>query len=78
MTQVVLNINSKEKWNALKDILETMNIDYTAQDNMEAMNEKELELLTHAKNDDENGKVHRFISHRAILGRDNYAPIYFR
>jgi len=78
MTQVVLNINSKEKWNALKDILETMNIDYTAQDNIEAMNERELELLTQAKDDVENGKAHRYTSHRAMLGRDNYAPIYFR
>jgi len=33
------------------------------------MNEKELELLTHAKNDVENGRVHRYTSHRAILGR---------
>jgi len=27
MTQVVLNINSEEKWNALKGILESMNIE---------------------------------------------------
>ena len=46
MTQVVLNINNKKKWNALKTILEVMSIDYTTQDTTEKMpSEKELEFL---------------------------------
>jgi len=67
MTQVVLNINSKKKWNALKTILEVMNIDYMTQDSK--MSEKELELLSQAENDKENGSVNTYTSHRNILGR---------
>jgi hypothetical protein len=32
MTQIVININNRQKWNALKTILKAMDIDYTAQD----------------------------------------------
>ena len=67
MTQVVLNINSKKKWNALKTILEAMDIDYLAQE--AKVSERELELLHQANNDRENGRVTTYTSHRDILGR---------
>ncbi|HEY8781850.1 MAG TPA: hypothetical protein VIM16_09565 [Mucilaginibacter sp.] len=67
MTQVVLNINSKKKWNAIKTILEAMNIDYMTQETK--MNERELELLRQAENDKENGSVNTYTNHRDILGR---------
>jgi hypothetical protein len=69
MTQVVLNINNKKKWNALKTILEVMNIDYTAKDAREKISEQELELLHRAENDKENGRLTTYTSHRDILGR---------
>ncbi|MDB4924783.1 hypothetical protein [Mucilaginibacter sp.] len=69
MTQVVLNINNKKKWNALKTILEVMNIDYTAKDATEKISEQELELLQRAENDKENGRLTTYTSHRDILGR---------
>ena len=69
MTQVVLNINSKKKWNALKTILDVMNIEYLTQDSMEKMSEIELELLHKAENDKENGRLNTYINHRDILGR---------
>jgi hypothetical protein len=69
MTQVVLNINSKKKWNALKTILEVMNIDYMTQDAIEKISETELELLRQAENDKENGRVVPYTNHRDILGR---------
>jgi hypothetical protein len=67
MTQVVLNINSKKKWNALKTILEAMDIDYLAQDTK--LSETELKLLQQAENDKKNGRVTPYTSHRDILGR---------
>jgi hypothetical protein len=67
MTQVVLNINSEKKWNALKTILEVMDIDYTTQD--AKMSERELELLHQAENDNANGRVNAYTNHRGILGR---------
>jgi len=69
MTQVVLNINSKKKWNALKTVLDAMDIEYLTQDTKEKMSEKELELLQQAENDKENGRVTIYTNHREILGR---------
>ena len=69
MTQVVLNINDKEKWTALKTILEVMKIDYTAKDAIEKISEQELELLHKAESDKENDRVTAYTSHRDILGR---------
>ncbi len=69
MTQVVLNINDQEKWNALKSILDVMKIDYTAKDALEKISEQELELLQRAENDKENGRLTAYTSHRDILGR---------
>ena len=69
MTQVVLNINSKKKWNALKTVLEAMDIDYTTQVEKEALSEKELQLLHRAENDKQNGRLTPYTSHRDILGR---------
>ena len=68
MTQIVLNINDKKKWDALKTILEVMKIDYTAKDAIEKISEKELELLQRAENDIENGCVTTYTNHREILG----------
>jgi len=67
MTQVVLNINSKKEWDALKPILEVLNIDYITQD--AKMDERELELLQQAENDKENGRVYTYNGHRDMLGR---------
>jgi hypothetical protein len=69
MTQVVLNIDSKKKWNALKTILDVMNIEYMTQDSIEKMSERELELLHQAENDKEHGRLNTYTSHRDILGR---------
>ena len=67
MTQVVLNINSKKEWDALKPILEVMNIEYITQD--VKMGEKELELLRQAEDDKENGRLYAYTNHRDILAR---------
>jgi len=67
MTQVVLNINSKKEWDALKPILEVMNIEYKTQD--AKMGETELDLLRQAVDDKENGRVYAYANHRDILGR---------
>ena len=69
MTQVVLHINSKKKWDALKTILEVMNIDYKTQGAVEKISGRELELLHKAENDVENDRVSAYTSHRDILGR---------
>lgn len=69
MTQVVLNIGDKKKWDALKTILEVMDIDYTSKEEVEKISEKELELLHSAESDKENGRVTTYTSHRDILGR---------
>ena len=69
MTQVVLNISNKKKWNALKTVLEAMNIDYTAQDATEKLSERELDLLHSAEKDIANGSVTAYTNHRDILGR---------
>ena len=69
MTQIVLNISDKKKWDALKTILEVMKIDYTAKDAIEKLSEQEHELLHRAENDKENGRVTAYTSHRDILGR---------
>jgi len=68
MTQVVLNIDNKKKWNALKTVLKAMNIEYSTQDT-EQISEAELELFRRAENDKENGKVNIYTSHRDILNR---------
>ncbi|MEO8886264.1 MAG: hypothetical protein ABI367_09395 [Mucilaginibacter sp.] len=68
MTHVVLNINNKKKWDALRTILEAMGIDYTAKDAPEKISEQELELLRCAENDKENGRLTPYTSHRDILG----------
>ena len=69
MTQVVLNINSKKKWDALKTVLDAMDIDYTTQVKKEALSEKELQLLHRAENDKQNSGLTTYTSHRDILGR---------
>jgi len=67
MTQVVLNINSEKEWDALKPVLERMNIEYIAQD--AKMGDRELELFRQAGDDKENGRVYPYTNHRDILGR---------
>ena len=69
MTQVLLNINSKKKWDALKTVLEAMDIDYTTQVKKETLSEKELQLLHQAENDKQNGRLTPYTNHRDILGR---------
>lgn len=67
MKQVVLKINSKKEWDALKPFLEVMNNEYITQ--YAKMSERELELLRQAKDEKENGRVYAYSSHRGILGR---------
>ena len=74
MTQVVLNISSKKKWNALKAVLEDMNIDYTTQDAIEKLSEKEVDLLHRANDDKGNDRVTVYTNHREILGRGLSVP----
>ena len=53
----------------MKTVLQAMNIEYTTQDAIEPLSEKELTLLRHAENDIENGRLTDYTNHRAILGR---------
>ncbi len=69
MTQVVLNIDSKKKWDLLKAVLESMNIDYTTHVPAEKISDREIELLEKAKQDIEDGRVSIYTNHRNILGR---------
>ena len=69
MTQVVLNISSKKKWNALKSVLEAMEIDYSANETSAESDERELQLLRMAQNDVQEGRVSVYTNHRAILGK---------
>jgi hypothetical protein len=69
MTQVVLNISNKKKWNALKTILEAMDIDYTTHNTAEKVSGQEVELLKRAEDDKANGRVTIYTSYRDILGR---------
>jgi hypothetical protein len=69
MAQIVINVTNKKKWNALKTILEAMDINYTAQDTTEKLTERESDLLRRAENDKENGRLTSYTSHRDILGR---------
>jgi hypothetical protein len=70
MIQVVLNINSRKKWDDLKIILKAMDIDYLAGD--AKLSERELTLLHQAEKDRKNGRVTAYTSHRNILG--SYGP----
>jgi len=70
MTQVVLNINSKKKWDALKTVLEAMDIDYITQVKKDILGEKELQLMHQAENDKQNGRLTTYTNHRDILGRE--------
>ncbi len=67
--RIVLNIDSKKKWNVLKTILEAMNIDYTAHVPAEKFRDKEIEILMRAEQNIEDDRVHIYTSHRDILGR---------
>ena len=69
MIQVVLNISNKKKWNALKNVLEAMNIDYIVRDTLEKLSEKEFELLRNAESDEETGRLYPYTNHRDILNR---------
>ncbi|HEY4325365.1 MAG TPA: hypothetical protein VGN20_15305 [Mucilaginibacter sp.] len=69
MAQIVININNKKKWNALKTILEAMDINYVARDTAEPLSERELDLLRRAENDKQNGRLTSYTSHRDVLGR---------
>ena len=69
MTQVTLHIASKKKWAAIKTILEAMDIVYDAQESVKKISEKEQALLNRAEADITEDRLHRFKSHREILGR---------
>jgi len=68
MTQVTLHIDSKKKWAAIKTILEAMDIAYDAQEPVKEVSEKEQMLLQRAEADVAEGRLHKFKSHREILG----------
>ncbi|SEN20587.1 hypothetical protein SAMN05216436_11311 [bacterium A37T11] len=44
MTRVLLHIENKKKWNAIKTVLEAMDIDYATQQPGQSMEEGELDL----------------------------------
>jgi hypothetical protein len=67
MTQVVLNIENKTQWDALQSVLEEMGIPYITQN--ATLGEAETALLHQAQSDVENGRVHPYTNHRAIIGR---------
>ena len=69
MTQVVLNISNKKKWNALKAILQMMNIDYITQESADKLSAAETELLKQAQSDIDKGQLNAYTSTRDILGR---------
>ena len=69
MTQAVLNISDKKQWNALKTVLDAMNIDYIMQGTAEKLSDGELALLHRAESDKESGRLTTYTSHRDILGR---------
>jgi len=68
MTQVILNISNKKKWNALKTVLEAMDIEYITPD-AAPLSEKELGLLRAAEDDKKHGRLTAYTNHRDILGR---------
>ena len=69
MIQATLHIDSKKRWAAIKTILEDMDIAYDAQDPVKEISEKEQQLLQRAEADVAEGRLHKFKSHREILGR---------
>ena len=69
MTRVTLHIDSKKKWAAVKAILEAMDITYDAQESINELSEKEKAVLHRAESDVAGGRLHKFKSHRDIMGR---------
>ena len=63
------NIDNKKKQGTLKIGLEAMNISYTTIGAPKKIGKHEFELLQHAENDKENGRIYSYTSHRDILGR---------
>ena len=67
MTQVTIHIDSKKKLNAIKTILEAMDITYVAQELASDIKSLEQILLKKSESDITNGRVKKFRSHRRIL-----------
>ncbi|WP_236974277.1 hypothetical protein [Membranihabitans maritimus] len=67
MTQIKLYIDSKEKWEAIKAILEDMNMVYDAQEFSKGISDQEFSLLRQAESDILEKRLYDFKSHRKIL-----------
>jgi hypothetical protein len=71
MIQVIIDINSMEKWDALNPILESLDIDWIIKDTDTevSLNKTEHELLDRAKEDIKEGRLFPYRNHREILAR---------
>lgn len=67
MTQVTIHIDSKKKLNAIKNILESMDIAYVTQELASDVPLQEQILLKKSEFDLTQGRVKKFRSHRQIL-----------
>lgn len=67
MTQIKLYIDSKEKWEAIKAILEDMNMVYDAQEFSKGISDQEFSLLRQAESDILEKRLYDFKSHLKIL-----------
>lgn len=67
MTQIKLYIDSKEKWEAIKAMLEDMNMVYDAQEFSKGISDQEFSLLRQAESDILEKRLYDFKSHRKIL-----------
>jgi len=69
MTQVIINITNTKKWDELKPILESLDIDYFAQDmeSSEKISEIELELFNQSADDVKNDRLFDYSNSRQVL-----------
>lgn len=69
MTQVTLHIDDKNKWTAVKTVLEAMGIAYDVQVSNSEISETEKKLLVLAEADVAEERVYPYTSHRDILNK---------
>ena len=69
MIQATLHIDSEKKWAAIRAVLEAMDVAYDTQKPIKEFSDKEQVLLERAEADVVAGRLHKFKSHREILGR---------
>jgi len=69
MIQATLHIDSEKKWAAIRAMLDAMDVAYDTQEPVKEFSDKEQVLLERAEADVVEGRLHKFKSHREILGR---------